>query len=408
MKSLRLSIFVILFAACLAPAAFAWPACSGNWNQVPAGTSSANGTIYTADGITWQCQKPSPTPTPTPTTNNNQNTNTNQNTQGQNQGQSQGQSQGQTANGGNATATGGNSSSTSGVKNSGNSTVNTTVGVNNKLSNMGNSSNTNNNTANGGAGGQGGQGGAGGTASSNQTQSNSSTNQNQSSASNQANGNGSNSNNTTNNVEAAKIPVATAFAPTALPTVQCFKGYSGGAQSAAFGFSLGGGKIDENCAILETARSFAIHGSDLAYCMTMVTNKYAKKAGVTVEQCMQMREAPAPVISAAPQPVMPALPPINLQLALPVSTPAPSPVPYSPYLGFFTNVSNVTKAKLDDIVMLSKVDADSHLRLRAGASSMTIVDGIVSYLASNGVDRGRIEVRDDGDSHGVEALWIKQ
>lgn len=83
-RSLFTSLAVLLFALTLSGTAFAWPACSGNWISVPAGTSSANGAIVTENGQTFQCQKPAPTPTPTPTTTNtNTNTNTNSNQQGQ-------------------------------------------------------------------------------------------------------------------------------------------------------------------------------------------------------------------------------------------------------------------------------------------------------------------------------------
>jgi hypothetical protein len=116
-----------------------------------------------------------------------------------------------------------------------------------------------------------------------------------------ATGNGANSNNTTNNVAAAGIPANTAYAPTALPTVPCFKGMGVGAQVAQAGFSFGGGKIDENCAILETARSFALHGSDVAYCKVMVTTKAARKAGVTFEDCMVLRTEPQPQAVQTPQ-----------------------------------------------------------------------------------------------------------
>ena len=113
------------------------------------------------------------------------------------------------------------------------------------------------------------------------------------------------SNETTNNVAAPDIPVSTAYAPTALPTVPCFKGYSGGAQTSAFGISLGGGKVDKNCQILETARSFALHGSDLAYCKAMVLTDTAKQAHITVQDCMETH----PEFASASQTLQPQLQP---------------------------------------------------------------------------------------------------
>lgn len=99
-------------------------------------------------------------------------------------------------------------------------------------------------------------------------------------------GDASNSNNTTNIAEASKIPVSTAYAPTALPTVPCFKGYGGGAQTSGFGFSLGGGKVDEGCNAREDARSYMLMGSRTAACKIMITQKASKKAHITMEDCM--------------------------------------------------------------------------------------------------------------------------
>lgn len=213
---------------------------------------------------------------------------------------------GATATGGNATATGGS------VSGSGNSTVGpitSTSGV----KNSGNSSNTNTNTANGGAGG------AGGSAQQSQTQSSTS-------SANNTGGNSSNSYSSETNVEASKIPVATAYAPTTIPTVTCFKGFGAGVQTMAIGGSFGGGKIDENCAILETARSFDAAGERLAACKVKISNKYAKAAGVTLEDCMKV--PPTPIVDI---PAPPTVSPV--QIYLPANTPAaviPTPVVETP------------------------------------------------------------------------------
>jgi hypothetical protein len=118
----------------------------------------------------------------------------------------------------------------------------------------------------------------------------------------------------------------------------CFKGFGAGVQTSGFGASFGGGKVDENCEILEVARSFGVSGSWDAYCQVMVTNKYAKKAGVTFEQCMKrVTEAPAPVAVAPPPPqpapapqiiyveppAAPTLPPVEVRLFDPPAAPAP-------------------------------------------------------------------------------------
>jgi hypothetical protein len=156
------------------------------------------------------------------------------------------------------------------------------------------------------------------------------------SASSAASNNGNGSNNNTTNVEASKIPVNTAYAPSAFPTVPCFKGYSGGAQVAQAGVSFGGGKIDPNCAILETARSLALAGSHPAYCQVMATDKYVKAAyGKNIQKfiddCMYQPPQPAPepqpIVQVAPQP-MPQIVVVPVTIPTPVPTPVLAPPEY--------------------------------------------------------------------------------
>jgi hypothetical protein len=118
--------------------------------------------------------------------------------------------------------------------------------------------------------------------------------------------NGNNSNNTT--VEAPKIPVSTAIAPTVFPTVPCLKGYGGAVQTGMFGGSFGGGKIDEGCDQRELARSFS-GVSKVAQCKILVNTKAAKKAGVTMVDCMgpeqvAVPESVAPVVVVTPAPLV--------------------------------------------------------------------------------------------------------
>lgn len=96
---LSLAAFMLLSLS-----AFAWPACTGNWIQVPAGTSSVNGALYTTgDNLTFQCQKTAaPQGNPIQSTN----TNTSNSSSTANAGATAGASS--QATGGNATATGGN------------------------------------------------------------------------------------------------------------------------------------------------------------------------------------------------------------------------------------------------------------------------------------------------------------
>jgi hypothetical protein len=139
-----------------------------------------------------------------------------------------------------------------------------------------------------------------------QTQSNASTNSNQSSAT----GNGDNSDNSVTNVEAPKIPVNTAMAPPVFSTTNCFKGFSGGAQSAVAGLSFGGGGIDKNCAALSTAQALYAVGSREGACRVIISTKSAKAAGVTLEMCLASLPKPAPVVVAPVEPVAPILVPV--------------------------------------------------------------------------------------------------
>lgn len=275
---------VVMFACSLG--AIAWDCPTGQIRQqAPAGTSTSTPYYDVVEGIAFICV---PTPT-TPVTTPPSSTSTSSSTSGANSNSTSGASS--TATGGKATATGGKATSTSGVSNSGNS--NNTNKLSNTLSNtIANTNKLSNSQKQG------------------QTQSNASTNSNQSSAT----GNGDNSDNSVTNVEAPKIPVNTAMAPPVFSTANCFKGFSGGAQSAVAGLSFGGGKIDPNCAALSTAQNLYAMGSRLAACKVIVTTKSAKSAGVTMEDCMAIA-APRVVVQAAP--VAPVLPPVVVTVQSP-------------------------------------------------------------------------------------------
>lgn len=57
--------------------------------------------------------------------------------------------------------------------------------------------------------------------------------------------------------QAERAPVATAYAPSINPTVNCAAVLSGGAQGVGFGLSVGGSKIDERCQREELAKTAA-------------------------------------------------------------------------------------------------------------------------------------------------------
>lgn len=163
------------------------------------------------------------------------------------------------------------------------------------LPTAGNSNATNtSNTANGGAGNATATGGNQKQAQSqNQTLSNSGN----SSATGNGVGNGNNSNDSSTVINEPR-QVSSAIAGTVLPTVSCFKGVGVGAQTGFFGASFAGGKIDTNCAELEVSR---LAPSLLARCKVFITNKYAKQAGVTLDDCTGISADSAAIHETAPE-----------------------------------------------------------------------------------------------------------
>lgn len=165
----------------------------------------------------------------------------------------------------------------------------------------GNSANDirNTNTANGGAGGNATQGQQQGQLQGQQqgqAQNSNNRNDNQSNASNR-NSNAAQGNTTSTSVsvagdnityEAAKIPVATAYAPNIVATALCKFGVSGGGQGMTFGFSVGVSITDENCMLLEQVRTVSVILGDkeTAAEMMMAVPAYAeavkrRKGGAT-------------------------------------------------------------------------------------------------------------------------------
>jgi hypothetical protein len=359
----------LLAMAVFAVGAHAWPSCSGNWISVPAGTSSTNGAVVTENGQTFQCQKPTPTPTPTPapttisaTSASNSAANS-ASSASNNQSQKQGQTQ--TANGGSAS-----------LKDSGNSSS--------TVKDSGNSSNSNVNSAQGGA----------------------------------ANNNGNGSNNAsyanTTNVEASKIPVETAVGVAPYPTANCSKGYGAGVQTMPIGISGGFSKIDENCAILETARSFDAYGERYAACKIKVNNKYAKKAGVTLEDCMRVVVVVAPVPVAVPTPTPAPVPNIIVNVPAPMPVVAPT-VPIAEINGTLRNLgtcnlhygkpTNVCYRVLDDAVRVLESQSTARLILTGPIESTKVLSYIDGKIA-----RSRVELRlsDDANSTLTIETWNVQ
>ena len=246
MKSLRLAVgfFILILALFVFPVtSLAWDCPSGQIRQqAPSGTPGA----VVVQGIPFVCV---PTPSNDPATKNTLKS---------------------------------ISSSNSSVSDSGNSSSTATGG---SVTNSGNSSNKNTNIA---------QGGAGGSASQNQSQSNSSSNDNQSSASN--NGNNSNNSSTVYN-QVHQTPRA--YAPDAIPSAPCVKGFSGGASTPLLGGTFGAGKVDKGCEARETARAFALLNNPTAAAKILCSTDAAKRAHLTMSDCLAMQ---APVAAAVPVP----------------------------------------------------------------------------------------------------------
>ena len=328
---MKLKLFLFALVLCTS-SAFAWPPCSGQWNQVPKGTSHANGAIeITGDNLTFQCQQPK-TPTPPTTTNSNTNQNTN--------------------------------TSTSGAKST--SVANATATQGQKQ---------------------------------NQGQSQSSD-----SAATAAN-NGNNANNSVSNTRVERnTPMA--YSPEAIPSAPCIKGYSGGASGASFGLSMGGGKVDEGCAIRETARAFALGGSKLAYCKVLITSKEAKKAGVTLADCLAVPAVvPVPVAEVVPAPV-----------PVPLAVIPELPVEIIPTTAFVvladcdiagSTVTNECKARLDTAVLYLRNKGDGFLVVDTDTfTGFNRAKNVVAYLVQAGVNSEVVRTRlQGGTNHGVQVSY---
>lgn len=401
-----LVVVALLAVLCLASPAHAWN-CSdplASRVPVPAGTTGSfgngDGQLFMGTGTEgvkgqlYECKVPTPNPKPTgaPIS------------QTQNQTQTQTQTTSSTANSDSASksnassnstsnAMGGNSTSTavggsataqggsSAIKNSGNST----------LTNSGNSSNTNSNTA---------EGGQGGSATASAT------------GNGVGNGNGSNNTSSVTNVAAPRIPVETAVGIAPPPTVPCAIGFGLGAQTMAFGISGSGAKVDKNCAILETARSFASMNARLAYCKTMLINKYAKKAGITLEDCMFV---PTPVLIPQPTVVVPQPQPLVIIQAPPPEVVAPVQVTS---VGTLTDLGSfkVTRSYSTNLcptvqVVLGTNGVQILNKAIALGGEVTLIGNVyttavaTSYLRKHGVSRVVVKAADEQDNSVAVQVW---
>lgn len=125
-----------------------------------------------------------------------------------------------------------------------------------------------------------------------------------------------------------------AFAPEAIPTAPCIKGFSAGGSSPLLAGNFGSGKIDAGCDSRETARIFALMGNQLAAAKILCSTDAAKRASLTLEDCKsfvvvptEIKLAPVPTSEldklteqtvqqaklALPTPIVQLQPPVNLR-----------------------------------------------------------------------------------------------
>ena len=300
MKTIR----VLCIAMLLCLPAFAWNCTTPGQVrvQVPTGTvgngtGDGSGQVVVDSGLTFICEAlPTATTQPPSVTNTNSNTNTATGGSGGSIGVVKA-----TGVGGNGGAGGSSTSTATGGTSTNNNTV---TGGTSSANNNGNGNGSGNTTvAKGGNQQQGQQQGQ------------------QQSASAANNGNGSNNTTSNTQVDASKIPVSSAITPPLLPSAPCIKSFGGGVQTMVVGGSFGAGKIDEGCDIRETARAFS-GISKLAQCKLLINEKQAKKAGVTLEDCL------GPVVVAVEQPSIPDVHdmqsfPEPQVIVVPVTIPAP-------------------------------------------------------------------------------------
>jgi hypothetical protein len=79
-----------------------------------------------------------------------------------------------------------------------------------------------------------------------------------------------------------------------------------GVQSGPAGVSFGGGKVDQGCDDRELARAFQ-GPQTVASCKILLNTKKAKKAGITMEDCLGPK--PEPVVE--PRPELPVVAPVQ-------------------------------------------------------------------------------------------------
>lgn len=153
----------------------------------------------------------------------------------------------------------------------------------------------------------------------NQSQSNSSTNNNASEATNNGN------NSSYNNVENFRVAAASAIAPANLSTAPCLASFGGAAQAIPGGVSFGGSRVDKGCDDRQTALLLIALHNPMAAAKVICSTKSAKRAKLTMDECMAFAVPPAPVV-VAPAPIVTPAPAVAKATVEIVYTPIPQEV----------------------------------------------------------------------------------
>jgi hypothetical protein len=212
---------------------------------------------------------------------------------------------------------------------------------------------------------------------------------------------------------------SSAFTPMGNNTASCLQFYGLSGQGVTGGGGLGFSRANKVCQLMELANSFANHGNDVAYCKEMVVaaKKVDKHTTITFDDCKP--QLPSLELSGPPvddtkgsvkkdeivEPPFKGLDKLYTGELLVQKSPTTS------FLGFFSKIDNVAKARFDDTILRLKNHADSYITLTSDESSRHLVRQIVKYFTDAGIDSDRIVLRgnDDKDSSfhvlGVSITW---
>jgi hypothetical protein len=119
-----------------------------------------------------------------------------------------------------------------------------------------------------------------------------------------------------------------AYAPeAAFTTSPCVKGFSGGASSPGFAGSFGVSKTDKGCDSRQTAVIFHALGNDEASARILCSTDAAKRAKLTLAQCLMIVTPKQVLVEQPPQPQPQAVTPRVITWEEPKTEVKPQPVP---------------------------------------------------------------------------------